>query len=145
MGTALDVARIVNLKSLIERLETCGAKSSSELPAPPWPRPEIVGMPERTWISEAPSLPPLWTNSKAPLPDIEKGHAAGVQNVMASLRKTMQEHQCDTYDDRVRLFKQLVFEWHPDKRHQSEIEIATAVCQWLLGPARCFLVGSEMA
>ncbi|CAK9117292.1 unnamed protein product [Durusdinium trenchii] len=112
--TVLDMAKQVR-SPLVEKLLAMGAKPAAKCAVPPWPR-------DAAPAEAALPAPPGGVLGAACLPLLER----------------MQQHRRASVGERSRLFRQMMLEWHPDKRSQTEHEIATQVCQWLLGHARCF-------
>ncbi|CAE7805125.1 rpl-38 [Symbiodinium microadriaticum] len=123
--TVIDIARQVKSK-LLRRLEEAGALSAAQCPEPPWPRSE----------SEREEAAVVAVEVPAPLLQPPAAAAATKRLVSA-----MQGQRSYSVEARTKAFKQFMLEWHPDKRPPAERVTATAVCQWLLGPARSFLAG----
>ncbi|CAE7530310.1 rpl-38, partial [Symbiodinium pilosum] len=122
--TVLDIARQVK-SVLLKRLEDAGALPAAQCPEPPWPRNPKEEAEEGT--AAAAEVP-------APL-----AQPPAVAAATKGLVTAMQEQRFHSIEARTRVFKQFMLEWHPDKRPSAERATATAVCQWLLGPAQVFL------
>lgn len=137
--TALDVAKQAK-NSLVGRLEGIGGKSAKALPEPRWPRSKKKAFAEPPPRPTSTSTEPDRVSAQVkdvPLPVPERS-SSELEHITRQLVDTMREHQGDLQEARARLFKQLMLQWHPDKRAEGERELATSVCQWLLGPAKCF-------
>merc|ERR1711972_766519 len=115
-----------------------------ELPEPPWPRPKSEGTYEPPPKPKPPPIPACSPEDRATLPTAERGSGAEVEKVTRETIEMMREHCNDAARERSRLFRQLMLEWHPDKRPEEERELSTAVCQWLFGPAKCFVGGAQL-
>jgi hypothetical protein len=84
-----------------------------------------------------PSVPCMTNQHKAQMPKVDST-SRDVRSVMHCLLEDMEQDCTSPSEKRARLMKKMVAEWHPDKRPLEEYELATRVCQWLNGPARCF-------
>eukprot|EP00435_Cladocopium_sp_Y103_P015704 s3542_g3.t2 len=106
-----DMAKQVQ-SPLMEKLLAKGAKPAAKCPTPPWPR-EPQGADDSDDALPAPTataLPGL-PSAKGPY---------------AELVDAMRQNRCKSLELRQRLFKQMMLEWHPDKRPASERSLATA-------------------
>jgi len=139
--TALDIARrFMKGSPIVGRLEAMGARVAEDLPQPPWPRPAAEGTPEPPPKPQPPPMPaPRPPRREAVVPAFDGGSGEEVEKVTRAIVERLREHRCDAPDERSRLFRQLMLEWHPDKRSEGQRDLATAVCQWLVGPAKCFV------
>eukprot|EP00913_Durusdinium_trenchii_P009295 g8734.t1 len=99
--TVLDMAKQVR-SPLVEKLLAMGAKPAAKCAVPPWPR-------DAAPAEAALPAPPGGVLGAACLPLLER----------------MQQHRRASVGERSRLFRQMMLEWHPDKRSQTEHEIAT--------------------
>ncbi|CAL1127965.1 unnamed protein product [Cladocopium goreaui] len=109
--TVLDMAKQVQ-SPLMEKLLARGAKPAAKCPTPPWPR-----EPRGADDSDDALL------AAAALPARPSANGAGPY---AELLDAMQQNRCKSLELRQRLFKQMMLEWHPDKRPASERSLATA-------------------
>mmetsp|Transcript_78324 Transcript_78324/g.242847 ORF Transcript_78324/g.242847 Transcript_78324/m.242847 type:complete len:456 (+) Transcript_78324:74-1441(+) len=142
--TALDIVRRCMKDSpVVGWLEAMGAKTSGELPEPPWPRPKSDGTPEPPPKAKPPPMPEARAPEReAKVPAADSSSGEGAEKATGEIAELMRGHRCDAPADRSRLFRQLLLEWHPDKRPEEERELSTAVCRWLVGPAKCFVGGA---
>ncbi|CAL1139151.1 unnamed protein product [Cladocopium goreaui] len=106
-----DMAKQVQ-SPLMEKLLARGAKPAAKCPTPPWPR-----EPRGADDSDDALL------AAAALPARPSANGAGPY---AELLDAMQQNRCKSLELRQRLFKQMMLEWHPDKRPASERSLATA-------------------